>query len=97
MRKAQQAQGFSVYQAIDLCAGGTPGFALAFDNKDCHDAASWQRLRELARVLGQRHQIVADIDRAGPLSLLDLGDWSFGWQDRFLESARTLREVQAST
>ncbi|MEL1751523.1 hypothetical protein, partial [Acinetobacter baumannii] len=37
-------QGFSVYQAIGRVAGGTPGFALRFDNKDCHDQAGFQRL-----------------------------------------------------
>ncbi|PWL16429.1 DNA helicase [Falsochrobactrum shanghaiense] len=89
-------QGFSVYQAIGRVAGRTPGFALRFDNKDCHDVASWNRLRSLAGDLGQRHRIVADLDPAGPLSLLDHGEWSFGWQDHYLASAQTLRKAQAA-
>lgn len=87
-------QGFSVYQAIGKCAGGAPGFTLRFDNKDSHDGESWNRLRALSDALGQRHRIVADIDPAGPLSLLDKGEWSFGWQDRYLTAARTLREAR---
>lgn len=89
-------QGFSVYQAIGRCAGAAPGFALRFDNKDCHDTARWHRLRALAADLGQRHRIVADIDPAGPLSLLDQGEWSFGWQDGYLANAKALREAQAA-
>lgn len=85
------SQGFSVYQAIGRCAQGTPGFALHYDNKDCHDADSWHRLCALSRELGQRHRIVADIDPVGPLSLLDRGEWSFGWQDSYLASAKALR------
>lgn len=84
-------QGFSVYQAIGKVAAATPGFTLRFDNKDCHDEASWQRLRRLAADLGVRHRIVADLDPAGPLSLLDRAEWSYGWQDRYLECARALR------
>lgn len=89
-------QGFSVYQAIGKVAGGAPGFLLHFDNKDCHDEASWQRLRRLAGELGARHRIVADLDPTGPLSLLDRGEWSFGWQDHFLYCARALRLAQVA-
>ncbi|AVI58428.1 DNA helicase (plasmid) [Paracoccus yeei] len=89
-------QGFSVYQAIGRVAGGTPGFALRFDNKDCHDQAGFQRLRTLAADLGARHRIVAGLDPQGPLSLLDRGEWSFGWQDRYLDSARALRRARAA-
>ena len=89
-------QGFSVYQAIGKCAGTTSALALRFDNKDSHDAESWHRLRSLAGDLGQRHRIVADIDPEGPLSLLDHGEWSFGWQDSYLNSVKTLREARAA-
>ncbi|MDO5656755.1 MAG: DUF3320 domain-containing protein [Paracoccus sp. (in: a-proteobacteria)] len=87
-------QGFSVYQAIGRVAGGMPGFALRFDNKDCHDAAGYQRLRNLADELGQRHRIISDLDPQGPLSLLDQGEWSFGWQDDYIASAQALRQAQ---
>ncbi|WP_035025616.1 DUF3320 domain-containing protein [Gemmobacter nectariphilus] len=87
-------QGFSVYQAIGRCAGPAPGFTLQFDNKDSHDAASWHRLRALAGDLGQRHRIVAGIDPAGPLALLDHGEWSYGWQDSYLASAKALRAAR---
>ncbi|WP_347138260.1 DUF3320 domain-containing protein [Paracoccus sp. SSK6] len=89
-------QGFSVFQAIGRVASGAPGFALRFDNKDCHDEASWQRLRALAADLGARHRAVADLDPAGPLSLLDGGEWSFGWQDRYLDCAHALRLARAA-
>lgn len=88
------AQGFSVYQAIGSVAKGVAAFALQFDNKDSHDEASWRHLRALADDLGERHRVVADIDQAGPLSLLDQAEWSFGWQDRYLAGARSLREAQ---
>lgn len=84
-------QGFSVFQAIGRVAGGSPGFALRFDNKDSHDAEGWARLRDLAVELGTRHRSIRDLDPAGPVSLLDRGEWSFAWQDRFLQIARALR------
>lgn len=84
-------QGFSVYQAIGKAAQGDPGFGLRFESKDCHDEARWRQLRDLAADLGARHRTVADLDPAGPLALLDRGEWSFGWQDGFLDSARALR------
>lgn len=86
-------QGFSVFQAIGRVAGGAAPFALRFDNRDCHDAESWQRLRRLAEDLGLHHRMVADIDPQGPLSLLDHGEWSFGWQDAYLGHARALRQA----
>lgn len=87
-------QGFSVYQAIGRVANGTPDFALRFANKDCHDADSWHRLRAIAGDLGQRHRIVAELDPSGAISLLDSGEWSFGWQDAYLDSARTLKAAE---
>ncbi len=90
-------QGFSVYQAIGKVAGSQPGLALRFDNKDSHDAASWQRLLALAGDLGTRHRVIADLDPQGPLSLLDHGEWSFGWQDSYLDAARALRLAQIAS
>ncbi|QUS37222.1 DUF4011 domain-containing protein [Falsirhodobacter algicola] len=87
-------QGFSVFQAIGKVAAGGSGFALRFAHKDAHDAEGWRALRDLARELGAQHRIVADLDPAGPLSMLDGGEWSFGWEDAFLEAARALRAAQ---
>jgi len=84
-------QGASVCQAIARSAGAAAGFALRFDTKDCHYVGSWHRLRGLARVLGERHRIIADLDAGGPLALPDHGEWSFGWQDRYLRAAKALR------
>lgn len=84
-------QGFSVFQAIGKVASGGGGVELRFAGKDAHDAESWRKLHALAADLGAQHRIIADLDPAGPLSLLDHGDWSFGWQDEFLTAARALR------
>src|SRR5690606_16244237 len=52
---------------------------------------SWNQLRTLATELGQRHAIVADLPSDGPLSLVCPGEWSYAWQDKFLEAARRLQ------
>ncbi|MBD9527431.1 DUF3320 domain-containing protein [Paracoccus sp. PAR01] len=88
---APGTQGFSVFQAIGRAVGGDQPFTLAFANKDCHDADSWERLCQLAQELGQRRAVVADLDPTGPLALLGAGDWSYGWQDGFLAGAQALR------
>lgn len=105
------SQGFSVFEAIGQVAGekaaekgaekaGGQGpaplpFALTFARKDCHDATSWQALRDLAGEVGQRHAIVADLlaDPAArtALALVGAGEWSFGWQDGILATAARLR------
>ncbi|MDS9469037.1 DUF3320 domain-containing protein [Paracoccus sp. MBLB3053] len=84
-------QGFSVFQAIGRAVGGSDPIRLSFSGKDCHDVESWQRLCDLARDLGQRYAIVADLDPKGPLSVLEAQEWSFGWQDGFLSAAQDLR------
>ncbi|HWL55816.1 MAG TPA: DUF4011 domain-containing protein [Paracoccus sp. (in: a-proteobacteria)] len=84
-------QGFSVFQAIGKVVGGPRPPMLRFAGKDCHDGESWSRLCMLARNLGQRHAIVADLDPAGPLALLQPAEWSYAWQDGFLDATRRLR------
>lgn len=83
--------GVSVFQAIGLVARGAPGVTLSFAGKDAHDAEGWRKLKDLAADLGRQHTVVSDLDPAGPVSLLDGGEWSFAWQDAFLAAARTLR------
>ncbi|MDT1062178.1 DUF4011 domain-containing protein [Paracoccus sp. CPCC 101403] len=84
-------QGFSVFQAIGRVVGGPKPLPLRFAGKDCHDADSFARLSALARDLGTRHAVVADLDPTGPLALLRATEWSFGWQDGFIDAARNLR------
>ncbi|WP_134681523.1 DUF3320 domain-containing protein [Paracoccus ravus] len=88
------SQGFSVFQAIGRVASEAQApFALAFAHKDCHDAASFTRLCQLARELGQRHDVIADLDPNGPLALIAPGEWSFGWQDGLLAATHRLRKA----
>ncbi|TMV88359.1 DUF3320 domain-containing protein [Thioclava sp. BHET1] len=88
-------QGFSVYQAVGLAIQAAPPFSLRFPNKDCHDATAWAGLCTLAADLGALHARVADLDPNGPIALLDNGEWSFGWQDRFLATSKSLKTAAA--
>lgn len=85
-------QGFSVYQAIGRSAVAAPPFRVSFPNSGCHDEESWSSLRTLATEVGLRHRVVADLGDGGPLALVRADEWSYGWEDRFLTSARALRE-----
>ncbi|AGT08841.1 DUF3320 domain-containing protein [Paracoccus aminophilus] len=93
-------QGFSVYAAVGRAIQTAPPFTLSFANKDCHDPQAWAALATLAENLGALHNRIADLDPNGPISLLDRGEWSFGWQDRFTAAsakleATTLGRAQA--
>lgn len=86
-------QGFSVYQAVGRAVQDAPPFTLGFAGKDCHDAEAFRALAELAEYLGALHARIADIDPRGPVSLLDRGEWSFGWQERYIEAGRRLEQA----
>lgn len=86
-------QGFSAYQAIGHSVLNKPPFTLAFDNKDCHDEARWNELKQLAGEVGSLFHHVSDLDMNGPISLLDSGEWSFAWQDQYLIANTQLEDA----
>lgn len=85
----QGTQGFSVYEAVGRAARAEVPFNLAFANKDAHDAETYAHLRNLSEALGRCHEIVAD---GFSLPLVQVEEWSFGWQAEFLERVQLLRE-----
>ncbi|WP_181164552.1 DUF4011 domain-containing protein [Amaricoccus solimangrovi] len=86
------SQGFSIFEAIGQATGAPAPFRLSFAGRDCHDEESWSRLRALAEEVGQRRRIVAELGEAGPLGLVAPGEWSYGWQERFLAALGALRD-----
>ena len=85
---AKASQGFSVFDAVALVAGGAPSFEISFASKDAHDAESYKRLVNLVADLGRKHGGVA----TGPaLSLVRSEYWSFQWEAALLDAAETLR------
>ena len=88
---APGSQGFSVFQAIGRAVAGKAPFTLQFAGKDCHDQASYQRLRELAGILGRRFGIVGNSAERPSLVLVAAKQWSYQWEDGFLAAAAELR------
>ncbi|SDF35566.1 DUF4011 domain-containing protein [Limimaricola pyoseonensis] len=91
------AQGFSVFDAIGRIADGAPGLRLSFAGPDAHDTESYARLRDLSAELGRLHAIAP---RGPAASLIAARDWSFAWQEGFLDAAAALAdalEAQAAT
>ncbi|PHP26572.1 DUF4011 domain-containing protein [Limimaricola cinnabarinus] len=80
-------QGFSVFEAIGRVAAGAPPFRLSFAAWDAHDAPSYARLRDLAAELERLAQVAG---RDAPGDLLAGAEWSFDWQERFLDAAAAL-------
>ncbi|PWR17605.1 DUF3320 domain-containing protein [Zavarzinia compransoris] len=91
-------QGFSVFDAIGRTAAvGLTPFALSFRTKDCHNAAGYQRLRDLSAEVGRRHRIVGAKIEDAALALVGSEEWSFAWEDEFLRAAAVLhRDILAA-
>ena len=87
---AKGPQGFSVFEAVGLAAGGEASIAMTYPARDAHDAESYKRLVELAAELGRTHAVVAN----GPaLSLIRTDEWSYRWEAEILEAAETFGEA----
>ncbi len=81
------SQGISVFQAIGYASKEQP-FKLMFDNKDAHDAISYNRLRSLSKEIGRCYEIVANHPE---LQLVQTDSWSFAWQEKLIDRAESLK------
>ncbi|MGR3464817.1 DUF4011 domain-containing protein [Limimaricola sp.] len=80
-------QGFSVFEAIGRVADGAPPLRLSFAGPEAHDATSYARLRDLAGDLERLAQVAGG---DAPTELLQGAEWSFDWQQKFLDAAAAL-------
>ena len=83
-------QGFSIFDALGWVAAQPEGFQLSFANKDAHDAESFRALEDLADELGRTRSATSDIPK---MALVTAKDWSFAWENDFLQAVRQLRQA----
>lgn len=86
------SQGISVFQAIGSSSKEQP-FKLMFDNKDAHDAVSYDRLRSLSKEIGRCYEMVANHPE---LQLVQTDSWSFAWQEKLIDQAESLKVATRS-
>jgi hypothetical protein len=84
--------GWTPYLALGIAlrAAGEPGLVLAWPDGESHDAQALRELEDLAAELGKTFDAV---ERHPALALVDVRDWSAGWQDRLLAAAQSLRNA----
>ena len=85
---AKGVQGFSVFDAISWTAGAPTGLTIKFDNKDAHDQESFERLLGIAEELGRTHRAIGGGE---PLPMIAKAEWSYAWEQDFVERAKSLR------
>lgn len=86
------ANGWTPYLALGIAlkAANEPGLVLAWPEGERHDAQALRELEDLAAELGKTFAAVA---QHPALALVDVRDWSAGWQDRLLAAAQSLRNA----
>ena len=83
--------GLTIYQAIGVVVDGDaiPSLALSWPGPDFHDDGQLAALRELVDRLAVNASVVgADHLLRGPLSAVEVTEWSPSWQQRFIDAAR---------
>ncbi|NTH42743.1 DUF3320 domain-containing protein [Agrobacterium rhizogenes] len=84
--------GWTPYLALGIAlkAAEGPAPALSWLERDAHDSQTLQALEDLAGELGL---VFASVERQPVLDLIDVGEWSSGWQDGLLAAAQSLRNA----
>lgn len=84
--------GWTPYHALGIAlkAADAPAPDFPWPERDAHDAQTLRGLEELAAELGL---VFASIERQPSLDLVDVVDWSSGWQDSLLTAATSLRNA----
>ncbi len=86
------SNGWTPYQALGIAlkAAGETSPELSWPDWCAHDEAMYHELEELAADVGR---VFASIDRAPALELVDIDEWSSGWQGDLLSEARSHGEA----
>ncbi|MGV1760810.1 DUF3320 domain-containing protein [Rhizobium sp. A22-96] len=84
--------GWTPYLALGIAlkAAEAPAPALSWLERDAHDTQTLHALEDLAAELGL---VFASVERQPVLDLIDVGEWSSGWQDGLLAAAQSLRNA----
>lgn len=84
--------GWTPYLALGtaLNAADDVAPALSWPERDAHDA---QTLRDLENLAAEVGLVFASVERQPALDLVDVEEWSSGWQDSLLAAARSLRNA----
>jgi very-short-patch-repair endonuclease len=84
--------GWTPYLALGIAlkASGDDAPDLSWPERDMHDAQTLCDLEELAAEIGR---IFASVEREPVLDLVDIDEWSFGWQEQLLATAQSLQNA----
>lgn len=87
--------GWTPYLALGIAlkAAESPALNLAWRERDAHDAQTLHNLEELASELGL---VFASVERQPVLDIVDVADWSTGWQESLLTAAQSLKDAAVS-
>jgi hypothetical protein len=86
------ANGWTPYLALGIAlkGGDAPAPELSWPERDAHDADALRALEETA---AQSGLVYASVERRPALDLIDVQDWSSGWQDSLMQAAQSLRNA----
>lgn len=84
--------GWTPYLALGTALKGVDDAApaLAWPERDAHDADAFRSLEDAAAELGV---VFASVERRAALELIDVAEWSSGWQERLLAAGGSLRNA----
>nr|WP_267213506.1 DUF3320 domain-containing protein [Chelatococcus asaccharovorans] len=84
--------GWTPYLALGIALKAADDLApnVEWEERDAHDPSTLRELEELAAELGR---VFASVEWQPSLDLIDVGEWSSGWQDSLLAAAQTLRDA----
>ncbi|WP_199084323.1 DUF3320 domain-containing protein [Bosea sp. ASV33] len=84
--------GWTPYRALGTALKGADEVApaLTWPERDTHGADAFRGLEDVAAELGV---VFASVERRPALELVDIAEWSSGWQDDLLAAARALRNA----
>jgi very-short-patch-repair endonuclease len=84
--------GWTPYQALGMAlkAAEAPAPVFSWPERDAHDAQMLRNLEELAAEVGL---VFGAVERQAALELVNVGEWSSGWQDRLLAAAQSLQNA----
>ncbi|WP_284274933.1 DUF3320 domain-containing protein [Mesorhizobium huakuii] len=84
------SNGWTPFLALGIALRSTdePAPVLTWQARDTHDAQTLFDLEELAAEVGL---VFASVDREPALDLIDVAEWSIGWQENLLSAAKSLQ------
>jgi len=84
--------GWTPYLALGIAIKASDDAAphLSWPERDMHDAQALSDLEELATEIGR---VFSSVERQPALNLVEVDDWSLGWQEQLLSTAQSLQNA----